>query len=539
MLESVQEQLGAHINFMYSCFDRVLLRGYLPNLFIEGSVIKLLRNLGFKKHSNGVLRTLTDQLNSHIINRAAHEKAQIHWWGVEENKNYNSKMEFVESVYKREIQKKRKTNRVICIIKAIENTRTFANKTVKTKSGKDHEKMYNCNKFVSQYYIYIHDKELGLCYLKISSYMPFVCEFYMNGHNYLKQQFDKSGVSYKVNGNSFVKVSDIGMLESLVETFQPSVILKRVDCWMQKFFRFDKGIRSTCSRLLKHQWYTYQTEISSNIIFKSAKFANSFFQRVLQKHHTIGLPDRLTKIFGLSKSKHNSKSTQHKYSVQACIKHWLEKNSIKCYNKSGCLLRVETTINNPDLPGLKLKKPACNLQAYFWYGLKCNSRYLSTLCDIDISSLTSEVYEKYQQPIVTEKGIRIPAPDLRNQEQLALFLLLLNEPGFSSGFRNKDLRSKLESKPKTAKIAYELRKLRERGAIKKLKNTHYYQLTEEGYIWIYYSLFNYSHFVTPLLSKRNKTAVKKECGNPSKIEHAYSMMDKAVSVITSEIGLVA
>jgi hypothetical protein len=258
----------------------------------------------------------------------------------------------------------------------------------------------------------------------------------MNGHNYLKQQFDIYDVDYKMKENSFVQISDISLLESLVEKFQPSIALGRISYWMDTFFRFDKGERSTRSKLLNHEWFTYQTEISSNVIFKSAKYTNSFFQRLLQKHHTIGFPDRLTKIFGLSKPVHNSKSTQNKYSAQACIKHWLEKNSIKCYNKSGCLLRVETAINNPDLPGLKLKKPACNLQAYYWYGLKCNSRYLKTLCDIDINSLSTEVYEKYQQAIVTEKGVRVAAPDLRKKDQLELYAVLLSHfsvlPGFKS-----------------------------------------------------------------------------------------------------------
>jgi len=361
----------------------------------------------------------------------------------------------------------------------------------------------------------------------------------MNGHNYLKQQFDIYEADYKMNDNSFVQISDTSLLKSMVEKFQPSIALGRISYWMDIFFRFDKGNRSTRSKLLTHEWFTYQTEVSSNIIFKSAKFANSFFQRVLQKHHTIGFPDRLTKIFGLSKPVHNSKSTQNKYSLQACIKHWLEKNSIKCYNKSGCLLRVETTINNPDLPGLKLKKPACNLQAYYWYGLKCNSRYLNTLCDIDIHSLTTEIYEKYQQAIVTDNGVRVAAPDLRKQVQLELYSVLLSDFSLISGFKNKHLRAKLSENSKTAKIAYELRKLRERGAIKKMKNTHYYQLTEEGYVWLYYSLFNYSYFVNPLLSKRNKTELCSISNNPSKIEKAYSMIDSAVSIVTSELGLVA
>ena len=97
----------------------------------------------------------------------------------------------------------------------------------------------------------------------------------------------------------------------------------------------------------------------------------------------------------------------------------------------------------------------------------------------------------------------------------------------------------MKGNSKTAKIAYELRKLRERGAIKKLKNTHYYKLTEEGYVWLYYSLFNYFHFVNPLLSKTYKNDLMAIVNNPSKTEQAYSMIDKAVKLITTELGLAA
>jgi hypothetical protein len=66
-------------------------------------------------------------------------------------------------------------------------------------------------------------------------------------------------------------------------------------------FRFDKESKSTWSKLLSHQGYTYQTEVSSNVIYKSVKFLNNYFGRILHKNHTIGLTDRLTEIFGLSK----------------------------------------------------------------------------------------------------------------------------------------------------------------------------------------------------------------------------------------------
>ena len=58
--------------------------------------------------------------------------------------------------------------------------------------------------------------------------MPFVCEFYMNGHNYIRQQFYIKGLDYKMKDNSFVQVSDVEYLKELVEKFQPGIALNRI-----------------------------------------------------------------------------------------------------------------------------------------------------------------------------------------------------------------------------------------------------------------------------------------------------------------------
>ena len=531
--------LQKHILFEYTSFDRVILRGYIMGLFVTGSVIRLLRNLGFKKHSNGVMKLLTDKLNSHIKKTAENLNITIHWWGEDEKKKYHSKIDFIKDRYKKELAKKNKKSKVIAIIRAVENTRTFANKNIKTKKEKNFTKMYAVNKFVSHYYIYIDDEKLGLCYLKIASYLPFVCEFYFNGHNYLKKQFDLAGKKYKMKDNSFTKVDDLEMLNDLVKNFKPSIALNRIKHWMDIFFKFNQGQKSTRSKLLKHKWFTYQTEIATNLIFKSAKFANKYFEKILSKHHTIGLPDKLTKIFGLSKTKNNSKQTQNKFKTKAVIKNWLEGNSIKCYNKSGCLIRVETTINRPDLPGLKLKKQAINLMAYYWYGLKTNSRYIETISYIDVSILDEDVFRKYQETITNQKGKKIPAPDLRKEHQVEFLEALCSPMNRACGFKNKDLKRILGKNWKTAKIAYELRKLRARGAVEKLQNTHYYRLTKEGYIWIFFSFFNFQHLAKPLLSMSYK---KSDFSNPDQasiIEASYSGINKALATIMTEFMIAA
>ena len=538
MNNTFTNSLDKHISFQYVSFDRVVLRGYLLNLFFEGSVITLLRNLGFNNHSNGVLRILTDQFNSHIELKSEKLGVKIHWWGKKEKVNYHSKIDLIKEKYKTELKKKNKKSKVIAIIKSVEKANTFANKEVRTKAGKKFLKMYRASKFVSHYYIYIDDEQLGLCYLKIASYMPFVCEFYFNGHNYIKKHFDLNGKKYRMKENSFTFVQDQDLLKQLSVDFKPSIALNRINHWMSIFFKFNKGKKSTRSKLMNHNWFTYQTEISTNIIFKSAKFANSYFNRILAKHHTIGLPDKLTEIFSLSRLQNNSKSTQIKYATKAVIKHYLEKNSIKCYNKSGCLLRVETTINKPDLPGLKLKKPAINLMAYYWYGYKCNSRYLETIADIDISFISQNDIREYQQTVTTEKGYKIPAPDLRKEHQIDFMKILLSSVKYSLGFRSKDLKKELNFEWKTTKIAYELRKFRVRGLVKKLQNSHYYTLTKKGFVWIFYSFFNSEHLLKPLLSTAYKTLNPKVKSNHSDLEAAYSNINSSLSLITRAFAIV-
>ncbi len=128
---------------------------------------------------------------------------------------------------------------------------------------------------------------------------------------------------------------------------------------------------------------------------------------------------------------------------------------------------------------------------------------------------------------------------MRNEEQLELFRILLDDKNVVYGFTNKQIRSKMSGNPKTAKIAYELRKLRERGAIKKSKGSNNYQLTQEGYVWLYYSLFNQDYFVTPLLSMSIEKSKKGQSENPTSIEKAYSMINDAMKLVISELNIAA
>jgi len=527
------EQFDPHIKFVYSFFDRLIIRGYIQGMFDPKNVIVLLRNLGYSKHTNGVIKLLAEQLGSHIKKEAENKGVPILWRENIGGKNV-CMQSYVEQNYLKEGQ-----FGTLCIIKSMENVGTYWNKDITTKEGKLFTKMYWCNKPVSQYYIYINDKALGLCCLKISSYLPFYCQFYCNGHQYLKSQFDKRKIGYKMEDNSFIEIEDLETLKRLVNDFKGSIIESSIKQWMDIWFSFNKGERSRRSSLLIHQWFTCQSEVCSNIIFKHRGYFDKVYDKLLEKHHRIGLPDRLSKVFDLKRERKESKSTQAVYNTRACIKHWIQGNSIKMYNKGGYLLRVETTINNPGLPGAKLHKPVYEIKGYYWYGHGCNNRFLEALSEVDSSQL-NDTSTKYTQTLITEKGKRIAAPDLRQKKQMALIAALLNCRYCAEWFRVKELMRYLsEDYSKTAEIRYQMQKLKERGLIEKRQKANYYRVTKEGYIWMYVSYCQLRYFVSPLLSKTIENGIRQKVDSPDEFERAVKNIHDGLSSIYQQLNIAA
>lgn len=156
------QQFNSNIKFTYSCLDRVICRGYIRTMFSVANIVFLLRNLGFTKVSNGVFRLLRGQLKKHVQKRAKKFNIPILWWDNHGGGKNGSKSEYVEKTYLIKAKKEGLFG-PLCILKSSENVRTAWSRELKKKNGKFYPQLYICNKPVSQYYIYIYDKDFGLC----------------------------------------------------------------------------------------------------------------------------------------------------------------------------------------------------------------------------------------------------------------------------------------------------------------------------------------------------------------------------------------
>lgn len=533
MQNAFTTQFDKHIHGIYSCFDRMIVRGYIHKLFFAGGLISFLRSVGFSKFTDGVMRIFTDQLNAHIEKLARKSDIKLLWWPSVDGGTNGAKQEYVEKHFVR--NNKKKGNFIYGIISDMERTQSFSTRRLTKQNGGTYDKMYKCSKIVKHYYIYFHDQLLGgPCFLKLCTYFPFNAEFYFNGHNAVRLQLDEQGIGYRMHNNSFTWVEDLDLVQKIAFSLSGNMVWNRINYWMDRLFKFDKGKYSTRPRLLRHDWYLSQVEVCSNILFKSSRFGTSVFERILDKYSRVGQPDSLVQIFNRRNSRHSSRSVQRLYDHQACVKHWYRGNSIKTYNKCGYLLRIESTINSPKLLGLK--KHLLFLRDYLRQGISNNDRLMSRYADVDTGSLSDGELVRLNVPVETASGVKVAASDLRKPRQIALFKSLMDLKHATFGFRTGDLLGGLsEFYENRGQIRYELQKLRVRGLVERLQGKQLYRLTEVGWRVLWIQLSSNLYFAGPLITRTYRKEAARILSQPSNFEEAYSLLNRGLTLISKEL----
>jgi hypothetical protein len=336
--------------------------------------------------------------------------------------------------------------------------------------------------------------------------------------------------------NSFIDVSDPDALQQAAQDLQGSLVQERINYWMDRFFKFDKGTYSTCSKYLKHEWYLTQIEVCSNVIFKSATFCTNLFDRMLGKFSRIGSPDSISQFFSKKPANSGSKSFRRLYQNNACMKHWFRGNSVKQYNKNSTLIRTETTINSPK--SLGLKKPVQFLQAYYWAGLGTNNRMLDCCADVDPLTICENEPELFDQPVSDKKGNNVAAPDLRKPRQVALCEELIKPKYRADGFKTANIKEVLDSHfQNPAQIRYEIRKLILRGAIKKQNGKSFYRVTESGWKWMWTTITARHYFKNPVISASFKCNCYAAPNQPSELEKGLGLVNQGLSQITRALAV--
>lgn len=185
------------------------------------------------------------------------------------------------------------------------------------------------------------------------------------------------------------------------------------------------------------------------------------------------------------------------------IKHRVNSNSIKLYDKHGSVLRVETTLNDPRpfvvyrkpqgrpdrRPAwLPLRKSIVDLPRRAEVSDKANQRYLEALASVDTSTSLGQIAHPLGQP-THKDGKRVRAINPFRKDDLQLLSAISAAEFCIHGLRNRDLRQRLYDQPtddkselrrRSAAVTRKLRLLRAHGLIRKVPRSHRYLVTTKG-----------------------------------------------------------
>lgn len=359
----------------------------------------------------------------------------------------------------------------------------------------------------SHLYFYLLDPQLGLTHLRLQMWAPFSIHVCINGREWLARTFQREGIGFQQRDNCFVEIDDLSRAQELASLQLQTNWSKRLNGLMARCHPAHQTMFA--NRPLDYYWSAEETEWATDVMFQSPEALAGVYRNLL--HHgitTFGSPDVL-RFLGqppvvnctttrevLSSFKTRPEGTR--------IKHSINRNSIKMYDKQQTVLRVETTINDPrdlkvfrskegDPNGkktwLRLRKGVADLNRRADVSQKSNERYLERLAAVDHDQPLETTVKAVCEPTVF-KGRRVRALQPLGPDDGQLLAAVTRGEFAINGFRNRDLRPLLfdnvetspdEIKRQASKITRLLRLLRGHGLIQKVPKTHRYTLTTKGH----------------------------------------------------------
>jgi hypothetical protein len=272
---------ASSVAFSYSCFDRLLLHGYIRALHSGGSVVTFLRQRrGAKVVSPAYPRFLSNQFRARVEQQAAQQGVDVVTPAADARR-----IDQVEP-YFRQLGR---TAGLAVILKCPERSRVAA---CYPSRGFHVEPAW---RFVKVYYFYLQDEQLGRMFVRVCPYFPFDVQVYLNGHEWLARQLRCEGIDFRKVENAFHACSDPVRLQQRADSFGPEHILASVEPWVRRLVgsfsdqEWAEGYR--------HRLFVCQAEYCHNVIPHSAAGLDRLFAALLDGNRAIGHPDRVAVLF--------------------------------------------------------------------------------------------------------------------------------------------------------------------------------------------------------------------------------------------------
>jgi len=442
-VEKFVRQFSDRISGVISCFDRILFKGYLPLGWgdaMEGLLAR--QGLRIKDFKPFVLKH-SARIKEHAESIAARANRPFHYVNGRLRKD-----DFARQI----AEDDGITQGLVCVLRVLEPCQSF-----QMIPGEGRPRLVNATRKCLCFYFYFIDREFGLMHVRIQSWFPLVIQVCLNGHEWLARKMDQHGIDYRKQDNAFLWISDCPRAQKFADRFEKKNWPRVLGALARRVNPLLKDVLAG----LEYYWVMDQAEYATDVMFHDAQTLKAPYEELL-KHATLcfGAEDVLTflgrKLHGQFQGEVLTDMKKKRY-PGARVKHRMKENWIKMYDKFGCVLRVETVINNPRefkirrhgkrqgeivLGWFPMAKGVASMPRYREVTLAANRRYLDALAAAGDPGDSQHRMRQLARSVHT-KGRSHRGLNPARQEDVELLAAVMRGEHSIQGFRNADLRQQL------------------------------------------------------------------------------------------------
>jgi hypothetical protein len=315
---------------------------------------------------------------------------------------------------------------------------------------------------------------------------------------------EREGIGFQQQGNCFTWIEDLSRAQVLLERLNTRDWTKTLAVLGR---RVNPLLKSLLRGVFDYYWTIRQSECATDVMFRDPAALQEVYPALCQ--HALAHFSSEDVMRFLGRGPQGTAPTQVISSLRrgeegVRVKHTVNENSVKMYDKAGCILRIETTINNPirfqvlrkvtregksALAWQKMRKGVSDTKRRVEVSLAANARYLDALAVIGESTPSHRILDPVSQPVEKDRyryrGLRPISP-----EEAQLFQAVLHGEHLPFGFSNRQLQTCLYPQPardaadarrRSQFVSRKLRLLRAHGLVHRVSGKRLYRVSEKGH----------------------------------------------------------
>jgi hypothetical protein len=541
-MEIFHKLFASLLVFVYHCFDRVVIQGYLPLLTRPEHIVYFFRDVhGIYPITKPVLRKRTQDYQHWVEAYARNHRIPLQWPDPEMKKKGLRQEDYARPYLL--AMERRKRFGVYFIFRTMEPGPNFRSCQPKYQTeDPDYRIIKRQWSRYTHFYFYIRDEVLGPMILCVGSFLPFSTRYWINGHSFMAVELQRQGVRFHKDDNAFLSVSDPKALQAAADRLSPEIIRPRLDYWTlvlgPKFSKKDRSIS------LRRHYSLNQVEYCRNFIFRRNFPIHKLFQRSAELGVFCLTADKIAQIFGVRKHK---RLRGKLHSMLEKLDHGHHVLRIYCkglvarlYEKFSTFLRLEICVNR--MLDLGLKKGLENLPLLRDKLVEVTDRLAGLEAELLNVHVDFPLFQRLALPVSTGKS-KIPGIKIHDTRMIRLMEVLLHGGPQLAGWRTvhiwQSLQATFSLSPQQYtlnQLRYDLRKMKGHGLLERVGKQYAYRLTEKGARVAAMFVLFHKRICGPLansLFDHQPTSAPK----PSiKIETAYHRADTAIQNLVNLVA---